>query len=187
LETEEWELLNDNLISNIPKWDDAIICDLQFIPIFKNNIRTYTLTFYDSEGKISEVITEQPYGTLLSSVAVTKPPYKNDLDLPHNQTYGFIGYGLNATTLTPVPDTYTIQADQEFYPIFEQKSVYDNIMDSNAFDITRYVNGYSDDYDSHYDYAGVMAAIKPKRNLVGKITIPAYVPDPDDKSKLLPV
>jgi hypothetical protein len=80
--------------------------------------------------------------------------------------------------------------DLVLYAIFIKDSVYNHVLSSNFFDITK-VNGYTDEQDSAFSVTGACAQItlKPqmKSQLRGKITIPVQVPDPQNNNIMLNV
>jgi hypothetical protein len=113
----QWEVYNedsgellDTINASIPVYS-SVNCNLGFIPVFNEELRKYTLTFYDVDGNVAEIKKEEPYGKLLSAVTRSAAPYKDDSELPYNQTYGFIGYGLTTTATSPVSSDYIIQSD----------------------------------------------------------------------------
>lgn len=195
-ETKAW----DNLITTIDAAANAgvpsytnVSEDLHFVPVFKEDVRKYTLIFRDADGGIAAVLNEQPYGleykdfVKLAYGAMSTLPYKDDSSLSLYLTYGFLGYGLTAESITPVADNYFVQANQEFFPIFAEKSVYDNVLDLEYLTWTE-SGGYVDMYEPGlYNVDGSTLNVKPeyKGKLKGKITLPMYVPTTE--GALLPV
>ena len=196
-ETEEW----DRLITEIDATENegvpycnTIVEDLHFIPVFSEEIRTYDLTFHDVDGSVVLVLEDQPYGRTrdeflaLAYAQMESLPYKDDSALGLFETYGFAGYGLTATSLTPIADTYFVQAQQEFFPIFNQKSVYDNVLSLDYLEWTE-SSYYHDAYDNTFNIQsnGATLSIKPeyKNKIRGKVTLPTYVPN--SEGILIPV
>ncbi len=116
-------------------------------------------------------------------------PYMDESELSIDQKYAFLGYS-NAADSDEVVD-FSILAptrNMNFYAVFEEKSVYEHVTDSQYFDFAPVVNGYTDivegyydennQYkvvDSNYNVIGPTCSIKLKDGVVlsGKITLPA--------------
>jgi hypothetical protein len=144
--TEEWNKLR----INSGTWDYT------YYAIFE--IDSYDVIFLDGDGSVLEGGSLRlPYGT----VGITPPdiiPYKNDSDLPLHSTFGFVGYTDNPNSNKPANlNTAMVREDVTYYPIFEEKSVYDNIH-PEYFDARNYGGGYQ---------------LILNKAVQGKITIPA--------------
>jgi hypothetical protein len=137
-------------------------------PIFKEEIRTYRITFknpYDSTFYESDMYA---YGTIIETIVPKKVPLRSDENLDVKETYSHVGYSSmesdwEAEDLSQVP----VSADKTYYAIFKRVSVYENI----HYDYFNWNNISFKDPETGVTTSGYV--LSPNRNLSGKITIPA--------------
>lgn len=188
--TKTWEVYDIDTNTKLPITIDATTTDgiptwsqvtqnLRFVPIFKEEIRMYTLTFVlngDNEDYVTSY--EVAYGTTRDFFIPAEVPYKNDSSLSLNETYSFVGFALMKNSSTPISADYYVQNNQTFYPLFEQVNVYDNIHPEyfNCVGFQEYI----DKDNTSYNLYGVQLALN--SYVHGKITIPANFIGPDGNS-----
>lgn len=157
--------------------------NLTFIPEFEASTRKWTVTFKQDNDTLA-TIPDIPAGTLLKDVIDTyypDIPWKDDSLLDTYLTYSFEGYALSKTATSGLKvENYPVTSDMELYAIFKQMSVYENVHDdywlyeltsSNAYTILK------DDNPNYHIEKGYIVTPNPKKNLRGKITIPATYND----------
>lgn len=121
----------------------------------------YPISFINADGSlVGGAPIEVEYGQYL--IEPTARPFKDDSELPLEQTYRFIGY--SATATGEIIDITSIKATRElkFYAIFEEASVFDVPFEDKYFKFTYIVaeNGYH-------------IALNPDYQLQGKVTLPS--------------
>ena len=125
-------------------------------------IHKWKVDFYNGNSIFETV--RVPHGQSIDGP--TSAPYRDDSDLPLEQTYQLLGYNRNANASTPMNlSNFEIIGDTVFYAIWnsEPVSVYDNIH-PEWFEI---INA---DTDYMQQYHGMN--IKLKKAVRGKLTIP---------------
>ena len=136
----------------------------------------YKATFYDyTQENILEVVTTDYTRDENTFINVTNilPSKPIDESLKLTEVYGFLGWALKNSP-NKIVDLKTIKPimDYEFIPLFEKKSVYDNVLDSKYLTFT--------DYDS--EGSGYLVEVASGVTLSGKITLPAtYAPSGKEK------
>ena len=121
-------------------------------------ITHYDITFYDGDGSILAVQTYS-YNTTGIDTPANNVPWKDDSELyPVYMTYGLTGWTESPTSTKLVDLTkYNVRNNGSLYPVFEEKSVYDNVN-------TSYFSGA-------IESGGVTLTLVKK--VRGKITIPS--------------
>ena len=120
---------SSSVIKSTTAWNNLGInpnvYDYTYYAIFK--IHDYSITFYDGDGSILEEPLTIAYGTL-GIPEPTKIPYLNDSELDLYNTYAFKGFTDNTLTnkIVTLSDTM-VRNDAEYWPVFEEINVYDNI------------------------------------------------------------
>lgn len=125
-------------------------------------IHKWKVDFYNGNSIFETV--RVPHGQSIDGP--TSAPYRDDSDLPLEQTYQLLGYNRNANASTPMNlSNFEIIGDTVFYAIWnsEPVSVYDNVH-PEWFEI---INA---DTDYMQQYHGMN--IKLKKAVRGKLTIP---------------
>lgn len=151
----------ETLITTPDEWNALTINPTQevytYYAIF--TITHYDITFYDGDGSVLAVQTYS-YGTTGIDTPADKVPWKDDSELsPVYMTYGLIGWAESPTSSKLVDlTTYEVRNVGSLYPIFEEKSVYDNVNRS-------YFSGA-------LDGSGVSLTLVKK--VRGKITVPSF-------------
>ena len=167
--TQQWEVYKEGqeeaeIISGNEPLYNNIETNLVFKPIFDSQVRTYEVKFYNDNTFLnpSEYVFE--YGTILKDALPKVLPYKDDSDLDFEMTNGFIGYGLTPESSVLINENVRITSNLNLYAIFEEKSVYDNVLSPNYYSLAIFGQGY---------------IINKKPGVVynGKITLPIINPE----------
>ena len=151
-------------------------------PIFSQDLRKWTVSFYNDTELLATATVDA--GTLLSTaIREFNPaiPWKDDSKLNTYTTYSFEGYALSKTATSGLrAETYPITSNMELYAVFKQVSVYDNIHENYwLFELVS-SDAYGMKFDNNPEYhidKGYIIKPDPKKNLKGKITIPATYND----------
>lgn len=143
--------------------------DVEFIPQFDQFIRNHTISFYQGDDLIESI--SAPYGTKISDIYPGEIPYRDDSELPYNETYAFIGYSQIKGGSSVIDPERTVRQAESLYAVFEEKEVYTNVH-PEWFKTIEYT--YTDE-DSKYNIKGRVISIKDGVVLKGKITIPSYI------------
>ena len=145
-----------------------------------------------------------PYGSNIQESQITIIPYKNDDgSLAYNEVYAFKGWTLDSdyAGITVNPElinsiivnlaTMKITSDLVLYAVFIKDSVYNNVLSADYFNITRRSNYIEQDNNSKYNYNQPCASLTLKSSykskLKGKITVPSWVPDPQNLTQKIAV
>lgn len=125
-------------------------------------LHKYNATFYNYDDSIIGT-TQTEYSRINSVNVVNILPSKPADDLPLTQVYGFVGWALKNNP-TRVLDMSTIHPimDYEFVAVYEEKSVYDNVLSSSYLTTVNSGSGCE---------ISVASGVK----LSGKITLPANI------------
>lgn len=184
-----WALTNSanadiliNIDKSINKWSeqtlDTNIHTYTFYaicPIHKWNVKYY----YKDNTLIEEK--KIPHGNY--AVMSTIIPWKDDSDLPLDQTYKFLGYSRSATASSAIKiEEYMITEDTTFYAVFDNNpiNVYEDIH-PEYFAVSEQTSGLTPASTYYTDWAGetkwnisdgVTLALTKK--VKGKITVPAF-------------
>ena len=118
------------IITTPAQWAEMRITSSQeeykFYAIFA--ITSYDVTFHDGDGTVL-VVQRYPYDTEGIDTPADKVPWKDDSNLsPVYMTYGLEGWAEkeNSTKLVDL-STYRVRNNGHLYPVFKEKTVYDNI------------------------------------------------------------
>lgn len=178
--TNTWEIYNtegnkiDTISGATPLYSKKITSDIILKPIFEGNTRYYTLHFYDSDEATSPFVTidKAQYGHALSEYLPNSIPYKDSSKLSLKEAYDFQGYGLIKGATTPVAETTTITNNQNYYAIFK---LVEDISTVVHLDWFKFSTKTSADLGTLPDGTLIEGGLQvtPKKELKGKITIPA--------------
>ena len=175
---DEW-LINDSLTisstDNKPIYTDTTFNeDIVIKPIFTSAIRQYTVTIMnDNEEYYSD---DYDYGTKIKDiVANITPPSKDDSNLGIYETYAFRGYALIPTASAPLnlTDDYIVNTDVTYYAIYTDAIDVNDSANVNYDNFIFTTASFTDRANQNFNIASGYN-VKPKRQLTGKITIPAY-------------
>lgn len=149
---------DSSVITDTATWNNLRITSTQldytYYAIFE--IHKYEIVFHDGDGSVLDSKTIE-YGTQ-GIPEPSKVPYLDDSELDLYSTYGFVGYTDNQLTnkVVDLAGT-TVRNNTDYYPVFEEISVYDNI---------------HPEYFTAKDFrTGVQLTLA--KQVQGKITIPA--------------
>ena len=105
-------------------------------PKFIEKTQKYTITIKNGEETIGEALIDYntPFNEAIDLALNGNVPYKDDSNLPIDETYKIIGYALTADRANNKDiilntNRLTIVRDATYYVAFDQVSVYDNILD----------------------------------------------------------
>ena len=189
-----WALTNSasadiliNIDKSINKWNEQTL---------DNNIHTYTfyaicpihkwsVKYYYKDSTLIEE-KKIPYGNY--AVMSTIIPWKDDSDLPLEQTYKFLGYNRSATSNTVMKlEEYMITEDTTFYAIFDSNpiSVYDDIHPEYFEPTTQEYNSLSspsswifsdptEGFNSKWSVMSDGIVLGLCKKVKGKLTVPAF-------------
>lgn len=157
-----------------PLYDTKITTDIVFKPVFEGSTRYYTLNFYDSDDATSPfaIVSKAEYGHALSEYLPNSIPYKDSSSLSLKEAYDFQGYGLIKGASTPVAETTTITNNQSYYAIFKLVEDISTVVHLDWFNFTYKAGASLDKMPDGTVMSGGLQ-VTPKRQLKGKITIPA--------------
>ena len=116
------------VIRNVTEWQALHLVEDQYNYVYYAifAIHSYSISFYDGNGQLF-TSTQLDYGI----VGIPEPaavPSKDDSELALDRTYGFVGYTDNLMTNKIVDLSYeTVRGKMDYYAVFEEMSVYDNI------------------------------------------------------------
>lgn len=149
---------------------DANQKDYIFYAVF--TIHKYSMTYYDGNGEILEVIKVPAEGSIVQN-SPKKMPYKEIENTADKLTLvnKHAGWTTNDRATTPMTWTDAVVGvalnDMNFYPVFKEVSVYENILSEEFLDSTSWTDTYTD------RGTGVLLKIKEGYSVRGKITLPA--------------
>jgi hypothetical protein len=89
-------------------------------------IHKWTVKFYDGDSEFETMLVEHN----TSITGPTTAPWRDDSNLPLDQTYALLGYNRSKTATTPMDlENFRIINDTTFYTVWNDEpiSVYDNI------------------------------------------------------------
>ena len=121
---------DSSIIKDSAAWSNLRIdqrnFDYTYFAIFK--IHQYDITFYDGNGDTLTVV-KYDYGTEGIDTPADKIPWKDDSHLtPIYMTYAFMGWSRTDSNQVKIDlSTYQVHSDDAFFPMFEEKTVYENI------------------------------------------------------------
>lgn len=178
---EERTLSGENPYDNV-----SLTANILLTPNFTENVRKYTINFYDGDGnKIQSASGEYDYGTLIENIKPATTPTKDDSLLDIYKTYTFLGYAQSPTSLNPISkftDSHKVNHDYNYYAIFSgETSVNDSVNvneDNFEFTLLTGERGYREsleaDGNTNFNISSGYS-VKPAagKQLAGKITIPA--------------
>ena len=184
------ELIAEQVTSDdngYPIYNNVINSNITIEHYFKEDVRYYHLRFFDedrttilaefkgdgSETGYGKITYKTPLGNIISQILTI--PYKDDSALPLKSTYNHIGYHYIQDSSSPLPETYQVINDADFYPIFE---LVDDITlmtpHYEYFNIVKAETDYSEPnvpiLDSDVKFSGYV--LSPKMTLKGKIVLP---------------
>lgn len=178
--TNTWEVYStkgdkiDTISGATPLYNKKITSDIILKPVFEGSIRYYTLNFYDSDEASSPFATvnKAQYGHALSEYLPNVIPYKDSSQLSLKEAYDFQGYGLIKGASTPVAEATTITNNQNYYAIFK---LVEDISTVVHLDWFKFSTKTSADLGTLPDGTLMSGGLQvtPKKELKGKITIPA--------------
>ena len=173
--TNEGASILVNLDKSTDTWSSLALTenkhDYTFYAIF--SIHEYAITFHDP-GHTDPYIKYIAYGQVITGPDKSKfIPYKSDAELADTLTYKFAGWSLVDGGSMVDLSTYRSTKNRDFYAVFDEASVYDNVMDESLlhFDRTTYTGYYGKTLDG---YSIKIDDDVNKDSIVGKITIPSY-------------
>lgn len=160
--TNTWS--SQKIDPNIHTYTFYAIC-----PIHKWSVKYY----YKDNTLIEEK--KIPHGNY--AVMSTIIPWKDDSDLPLDQTYKFLGYSRSATASSAIKlEEYMITEDTTFYAVFDNNpiNVYEDIHPEYFTPSTQDTSSrYIDNLDTRWSLDnGIVLALNKK--VKGKLTVPAF-------------
>lgn len=184
-----WALTNSasadiliNIDKSINKWNDQTLDPDVHTYIFYAicPIHKWTVKYLYKDGSLVEEA-YVPHGEYASMSTII--PWKNDSDLPLEETYKFLGYNRSATSNIVMDlTTYQITEDTTFYAVFDSNpiSVYDDIHPEYFAPSVDSASGATtgtfvdiEGRDSKWTVVGGVVLALTKK-VKGKITVPAY-------------
>lgn len=185
---------DDNGWKLTPEGEAAIIDDVTKIQIlyaiFAPTLYKMSYYYNDENETLIETI-YCPYSQDNGSVQQPSMiPMMDESELPLRTTYAFLGYTEDKEHSENLVDFKLKKANRNmnFYAVFKETTVSENILSAEYFDVVVNNSGYQDRIvggyggadqlgiiDGHYNVAGPTGEIKLKDNIVltGKITLPA--------------
>lgn len=126
-------------------------------------LHKYNATFYNYDGTVLGT-TQTPYSRVDKVNIINVIPSKPADELELTQTYGFAGWALKTAPnrLLDMSNVHPIM-DYEFIAVYEEKSVYDNVLSTNYLTVVNLSNG------------GCQISLASGMKISGKITLPAVV------------
>ena len=178
-----WALTNSasadiliNIDKSINKWSeqtlDSSIHTYTFYAICP--IHKWSVKYYYKDNTLIEE-KKIPHGNY--AVMSTIIPWKDDSDLPLDQTYKFLGYSRSATASSAIKlEEYMITEDTTFYAVFDNNpiNVYEDIHPEYFTPSTQDTSSrYIDNLDTRWSLDnGIVLALNKK--VKGKLTVPAF-------------
>ena len=178
-----WALTNSasadiliNIDKSINKWNeqtlDSSIHTYTFYAICP--IHKWSVKYYYKDNTLIEE-KKIPHGNY--AVMSTIIPWKDDSDLPLDQTYKFLGYSRSATASSAIKlEEYMITEDTTFYAVFDNNpiNVYEDIHLEYFTPSTQDISSrYIDNLDTRWSLDnGIVLALNKK--VKGKLTVPAF-------------
>ena len=188
--THKWELINGSYANSTEvtfnKTTNSIITLYAIFETEKYGIKFYNgngalltesggpVRYISSTGEIDTVTMLLPYG---SNIQLPKTiAYKDDSNLAYDKIYRLVGWSTTADgTAIKNLTTRKVTSNLVFYPIFEEDSVYNNVLPAEYLKTSD--QPYESDLPGVYskNENGVLIGIKDGYTVYGKITLPARV------------
>lgn len=153
--SDNWAAAKDSIF-------DADNHDYVFYAVF--TIHKYEMTYYDGDGSVLSTV-YVPAGEFIVNYPCTKMPYKDDSNLSLDKVYKFVGWGTMADSTSVLDWTETgvgrASNNRRFYPVFEEDSVYNNVLPEYFLKQIAMYNG------------GPLIGLADGYSVRGKITLPA--------------
>ena len=131
-------------------------------------VHGYTMSFYNYDGSLFEEI-ETPAGKPI--ITPTRIPQRDSTSLDLTSCYKFIGWHTSLTSSTDTTDLNRILAgsDMNFYAVYMESSVYDNVIDQQYLSITYKTDAVLGNY--------AIVGLDPTYGIGGKVCFPITVFD----------